>query len=73
MSKQDRVLSYELYLAAPAEQVWAALTDGAVTEKYFYGTRLEGKLEKGGQIAYLAGNMKMVDGEVLEWGRAPRA
>src|SRR4051812_14400866 len=72
MTKQDHRLSYELYFAAPADKVWTALTDAAMTERYFYGTRLEGKLEKGAQIASLAGDMKMVDGEVLEVERGRR-
>lgn len=65
-------LSYELYFAAPADEVWAALTDGALTEKYFYGTRLRGSLEEGGALAYTAGDLTLVECEVLEVQRARR-
>jgi uncharacterized protein YndB with AHSA1/START domain len=58
-------LSYELYIAASPDKVWSALTDGALTEQYFYGTRLTGTLERGAKVAYLAGDMRMVEAEVV--------
>ena len=65
MKPADATLTYDLYIAAPAERVWGALTDPAVTEQYFYGTRVESSFLAGAPIAYAAGDVRMVDGEVV--------
>ncbi|MBS2031149.1 MAG: SRPBCC domain-containing protein [Deltaproteobacteria bacterium] len=72
MTAKDLTLSYELYLAAPAADVWKALTDGAQTEQYFYGTRLVSSLKPGAPLQYLAGEAKMVEGEIVEIERGRR-
>jgi uncharacterized protein YndB with AHSA1/START domain len=72
MSQKDPKLSYEIYIAAPAARVWSALTDGALTEQYFYGTRVESAFEAGAPIAYAAGGARMVEGEVLAVDRGTR-
>src|SRR5262249_9697120 len=72
MATKTQPLSYDLYFAAPADRVWNALTDAALTEQYFYGCRIEGRLEKGGPLSYAAGGMKMIDGEVLDVERGKR-
>lgn len=48
----------------PAERVWNALTDPAVTERYFYGSRVQSRFEKGDAIDYSAGGMKVVEGRI---------
>jgi uncharacterized protein YndB with AHSA1/START domain len=65
MKSTDLKLSYDLYIAAPAERVWDAITDGAVTEQYFYGTRVKSSFRRGAEIAYAAGDAKMIEGEVV--------
>lgn len=65
MSQKDPQLSYELYIAAPAARVWGALTEGALTEQYFYGTRVESTFARGAPISYTAGGARMVEGEVV--------
>jgi uncharacterized protein YndB with AHSA1/START domain len=65
MERDHRQLAYELYIAAPAERVWKALTDGALTAQYFYGTRVESSFRRGASIAYGAGGQTLVEGEVL--------
>ena len=64
MKPIDRKLTYDLYIAAPPDRVWKALTDGSVTEQYFYGTRVRSSFRKGADIAYAAGDTKMIEGEV---------
>ena len=32
---------YQLFIQAPPEAIWEAITDPAFTERYFYGTRIE--------------------------------
>lgn len=59
-------LHYEIYLAAPAEKVWEALTDGSMTKQYFYGCSVQSAFKKGSDIWYLGdGGFKMLDGKVL--------
>lgn len=72
MATNDLDLSFDYYVAAPIEAVWKAITDGTQTEKYFYGTRLEGRLEPGGKLAYKAGGASLVEGEVVEIERGKR-
>ena len=59
-------LTYDIYIAAPIDRVWSALIDGALTEKYFYGTRVESSFAKGAALVYTAGDTPMVEGTVVE-------
>ena len=59
-------LQYEIYIAAPTEKVWEALTDGSATKAYFYGCSVQSTFKKGAAISYLGdGGFKMLDGRVL--------
>ena len=66
MATNELDLTYDYYLAAPADAVWKAITDGAEMEKYFYGTRLVGRLERGASLAYEAGGASLVEGRVID-------
>jgi uncharacterized protein YndB with AHSA1/START domain len=67
MKSQSPTLSYDLYIAAPADKVWKSLIDGAITQQYFYGTRVTGDLKKGGMLRYVGdGNAEMMRAEILE-------
>lgn len=59
---------YEVFIKASPEQVWAALTHPDMTEKYYYGSRIESSLKPGSPFRYLVGgeNPVMVDGMVLD-------
>lgn len=72
MAETHPRLTYEIYIAAPAARVWGALTDGALTEQYFFGTRVESAFAPGAPIAYAAGGMRMVEGEVLAVDRGKK-
>lgn len=43
---------YELFIRTTPEKLWRALTDGAVTAQYFFGTSVASKLEKGAPITW---------------------
>ena len=59
--------TYDIYIAAPAGQVWRGIVDGEMTKHYVYGTRLESTLTKGAPYAYVGdGDFRVVDGEILE-------
>jgi uncharacterized protein YndB with AHSA1/START domain len=72
MSNPNEARSYETYIAAPPERVWAALTEPDQTEQYFFGTRAESQWESGSQVRYLnrEGGVD-VEGEIVE-SEAPR-
>src|SRR5262249_30080562 len=67
METKTPTLSYDMYIAAPAEKVWKSLTAGAVTQQYFYGTKVTGDFEKGALLRYVAdGDHEMMRAKVLE-------
>jgi uncharacterized protein YndB with AHSA1/START domain len=43
---------YEIEIRATPERIWQALTDGSLTQKYFFGTRLDGELVEGRPYIY---------------------
>ncbi len=57
---------YQTYIKCEPEAAWAAITDGDLTVRYFYGTRVESSWEIGSPIRYLAPDGSVVaSGEVL--------
>lgn len=58
-------LAFDLYIAAPADRVWSAITDGSLTERYFFGSRVKSTFKPGAPIDWSAGGMKMIDGSVV--------
>jgi len=58
---------FEIYIKTTAEKLWQALTDGSMTEKYYYGSRAESDWKKGSGYKYLANDgSQLIDGTVLE-------
>jgi uncharacterized protein YndB with AHSA1/START domain len=57
---------YEIFIRAPRERVWEALTDPEMTAEYFHGTRLESTFEAGEGFRYVsaATAADMVDGVI---------
>jgi uncharacterized protein YndB with AHSA1/START domain len=57
---------YEIFIRAPRETVWQALTDPAVTVRYFHHTRLESSFEPGEPYRYVIDgvNSDAVDGVI---------
>lgn len=57
----------EVYIKTKPELLWQALTDGAMTEKYYYGTRAESDWKPGSLYKYCgADGTALVDGRVIE-------
>jgi uncharacterized protein YndB with AHSA1/START domain len=45
--------TYVTYIVAPPDKVWAALTDGELTRRYFFGRKIESDWKAGSQVLYL--------------------
>ena len=59
---------YSVYIQAPAERVWRAITDGDDTVRYYYGTRVDSSWEPGARLVYT-----YPDGSVAADGSVIRA
>jgi uncharacterized protein YndB with AHSA1/START domain/DNA-binding transcriptional ArsR family regulator len=58
---------YSVYIQAPPERVWRAITDGDETVRYYYGTRFASTLEPGAALTYAYPDGSIAaDGTVLE-------
>jgi uncharacterized protein YndB with AHSA1/START domain len=58
---------YTVFIKATPERLWRAITDGAETERYYYGTRVESDWAPGSRVAYLYPDGRVAaDGDVLE-------
>jgi len=57
---------YEIFIRAPQQRVWDALTDPVDTVAYFHGTRIESSFEPGARYIsrVVAGDRPAVDGEI---------
>jgi uncharacterized protein YndB with AHSA1/START domain/DNA-binding transcriptional ArsR family regulator len=65
MDRVDHV--YSVYIKAPPERIWHAITDGDETARYYYGTRVRSSWERGAPIAYdYPDGTVAADGEILE-------
>jgi uncharacterized protein YndB with AHSA1/START domain len=43
---------YVTYIATTPEKLWQALTDGAFTERYWFGTRVESDWSPGARVTF---------------------
>ena len=43
---------YVTYIATTPEKLWQALTDGAFTERYWFGTRIESDWTLGARVRF---------------------
>ena len=58
---------YSVYIKAPADRIWRAITDGDETVRYYYGTRVISSWEVGAPISYTYPDGSVAaDGSVLE-------
>jgi uncharacterized protein YndB with AHSA1/START domain/DNA-binding transcriptional ArsR family regulator len=59
--------AYEVYIAAPAERVWQAITDPEMTRRYYYGTLVKSDWQAGSLLRYDYPDGAMAaEGTVLE-------
>jgi len=57
---------YSIYINAEPERVWRAITDGAETEQYYYGTIVKSDWSVGSRVSYdYPDGTVAADGEVL--------
>jgi uncharacterized protein YndB with AHSA1/START domain len=66
MGKSEFV--YVTYIATTPERLWAALTQGEFTKKYWYGRRIESQWSVGSPVAFFDGDSRTLtdSGVVLE-------
>lgn len=58
---------YVIYIAAPQERVWAALTGSVFTKKYFFGRSVESDWNPGSAVTYRMPNGDIdVAGHIVE-------
>jgi uncharacterized protein YndB with AHSA1/START domain/DNA-binding transcriptional ArsR family regulator len=58
---------YSVFILAPPERVWRAITDGDETERYYYGTRVASSWEPDAPLVYTyPDGTTAADGKVLE-------
>lgn len=56
-----------IFVQASAEKVWQALTDGALTKQYYFGSSIEAEWKVGGKYRYVnPDGSDLVTGEVIE-------
>src|SRR5688572_16325743 len=58
-------LAFDLYIAAPADRVWSAITDGNLTQGYFFNSKVKSTFQPGAPIDWSMGDVKMIDGKVV--------
>jgi uncharacterized protein YndB with AHSA1/START domain len=58
---------YVTYIAASPEKVWEALTEGDISEKYFFGSRIESDWEEGSSVTYSRNGGVTDEGNVLKY------
>jgi uncharacterized protein YndB with AHSA1/START domain/DNA-binding transcriptional ArsR family regulator len=58
---------YTVFVRSTPERVWRAITDGAETQRYYYGTRVSSSWEVGAPLSYANPDGTLAaDGSVLE-------
>jgi uncharacterized protein YndB with AHSA1/START domain len=57
---------YVTYIATTPEKLWQALTDGAFTERYWFGTRIESDWTLGARVSFVRNDTVSDYGVVLE-------
>jgi uncharacterized protein YndB with AHSA1/START domain/DNA-binding transcriptional ArsR family regulator len=57
---------FEVYIRATPEEVWRAITDPAMTERYYHGTAVESTWQPGAAINYFSDGESALRGEVVE-------
>jgi len=64
----DISFAYETYICATPERVWQALTDGDLTAKYSFGSRVRSSWRPGDEIAFVGpdGTTCMSEGTITE-------
>ncbi len=62
----DPAFIYTIYIRAPIEKVWAAITDNKTHRSWWWGTHHDSDFKPGSKLAYLRNGEAEVEGEILE-------
>lgn len=62
----DPAYIHVVYIRAPIEKVWAAITDNTSERTWWWNTRHESDFKPGSKITYLRNGGHDVEGEILE-------
>ena len=57
---------YQIFIMAPAEKIWDALTNGEITPSYYFGAAVESDWQAGSPYSYEGSRGTFIDGKVLE-------
>jgi len=58
---------FHTFIRTTPERLWQALTDGTMTQLYYFGTRIQSTFEAGALYQYLTPqNTAMIDGKIIE-------
>lgn len=57
---------FQVYIHATPEQVWQAITDPAMTRRYYYATEVESDWQVGSPISYEREGRSSLQGEIVE-------
>ena len=57
---------FQVYVRATPEQVWQAITDPAMTRRYYYGTSVDSDWRPGSSINYDSDGQSTLRGEIVE-------
>ena len=58
---------FEIFIRSTPEQIWQALTDGALTPQYYVGARVESSWTVGAPYSYITPDgVALISGEILE-------
>jgi len=64
---ETTTLLFEIFIKATPERLWQAITDGSITDKYYFGGKVQSDWKKGSSYEYVdASGNAMVTGKVLE-------
>jgi len=67
MIRNETKHTYEILIGSTPENVWKAITDGELTQKYYYGTRVESDWKAGSTFHYYKSDGSVSsDGKILE-------
>jgi len=60
-------LLLEIFIKATPERLWQAITDGSITEKYYFGGKAQSDWKTGSEYKYVSAEGKaMIAGKVIE-------
>ncbi|PLT33150.1 SRPBCC family protein [Bacillus sp. V5-8f] len=63
----NRTFVYVTYISTTPEKIWEGLTNGDISQKYFFGTRVDSDWKVGSPVTYSRNGMVSDYGNVLKY------